>query len=254
MSGIYNLTAPTLPDKARSPLQLDASGNLKTVSATTGASANQVQGNVASGVTDAGNPVKIGGVYNAGQPVLTTGQRGDLQLTTRGALQTTLMRADTGSPIAATATLAGFSNTTIALNTASATFGFNGASWDPIPGDTGGMVSQPYARTASRWQYAGVTGGITDTSDVALAAAGAAGIRNYVTSIQYHNTSAVASEIVVKDGSTVIWRGVAPATMAFPAVVPFPVPLKGTAATAMNVAMVTTATATVISAQGFTGA
>jgi hypothetical protein len=37
-------------------------------------------GNVASGATDSGNPVKIGGVYNSSAPTLTNGQRGDLQL------------------------------------------------------------------------------------------------------------------------------------------------------------------------------
>jgi hypothetical protein len=37
-------------------------------------------GNVASGATDSGNPVKVGGVYKVVPPVLTDGQRGDLQL------------------------------------------------------------------------------------------------------------------------------------------------------------------------------
>lgn len=38
-------------------------------------------GNVASGATDSGNPVKVGGVYNTALPTLTNGQRGDIQLT-----------------------------------------------------------------------------------------------------------------------------------------------------------------------------
>lgn len=63
----------------------------------------------------------------------------------------------------------------------------------------------------------------------------------------------MASEIVVKDGSTVIWRGDAPALMTSPAGVLFAVPLEGTANTALNVAMITTATTTRVSAQGFTG-
>lgn len=37
-------------------------------------------GNVASGATDSGNPVKTGGVYNYSAPTLTTGQRGDTQI------------------------------------------------------------------------------------------------------------------------------------------------------------------------------
>lgn len=41
----------------------------------TGVNAGQVQGNSASGATDVGNPVKVGGVYNATLPTLSTGQR-----------------------------------------------------------------------------------------------------------------------------------------------------------------------------------
>lgn len=72
MSAQYNSTAPTLPDKARTPLQTDSTGSLKAV------------GNVASGATDSGNPVKIGGVYNSAFPTLTNGQRGDVQMTAKG--------------------------------------------------------------------------------------------------------------------------------------------------------------------------
>ncbi|MDE2105935.1 MAG: hypothetical protein KGL39_52420, partial [Patescibacteria group bacterium] len=43
-------------------------------------------GNVASGAADSGNPVKIGGVYNAAPITLTTGQRGDAQLDASGNL------------------------------------------------------------------------------------------------------------------------------------------------------------------------
>jgi hypothetical protein len=122
-------------------------------------------------------------------------------------------------------------------------------------GPAGGpVIVDPHAASASRWHYAGVTGGITDTSDVALAAAAGAGIRNYLTAIQFKNISATASEIVVKDGSTVIWRGHAGASMTAMERIVFPVPLKGTANTALNVALLTTATATIVSAQGFTAA
>lgn len=41
-------------------------------------------GNVASGATDAGNPVKTGGVYNTTQPTVTNGQRVDTQSTAHG--------------------------------------------------------------------------------------------------------------------------------------------------------------------------
>lgn len=45
----------------------------------------QVTGNVASGATDSGNPVKTGYVFNTTQPTVLTGQRVDAQGTSRGA-------------------------------------------------------------------------------------------------------------------------------------------------------------------------
>lgn len=47
-------------------------------------------GNAASGATDAGNPVKVGGKYNASAPTLTDGQRGDAQLDVNGNWKSTL--------------------------------------------------------------------------------------------------------------------------------------------------------------------
>jgi hypothetical protein len=52
----------------------------------TAASPMVVGGNVAAGAADSGNPVKIGGVYTATLPTLVTGQRGNVQMTERGAL------------------------------------------------------------------------------------------------------------------------------------------------------------------------
>lgn len=104
------------------------------------------------------------------------------------------------------------------------------------------------------WQYAGVTGGITTTSDTAIAAAPTgAGARNYLASLQFKNTSAVASEIVIKDGSTVIWRGQVSASMTAMQTVNFLPPLRTSPNTAMNVALITTGTASIVSAQGYTG-
>lgn len=53
-----------------------------------GSGITQVVGNVASGDTDTGNPVKVGGKYNTTSPTLTNGQRGDLQLDALGNLGT----------------------------------------------------------------------------------------------------------------------------------------------------------------------
>lgn len=84
-------------------VEVDANGNIFTiVNNASGASAVNIQdggnsitvdgtitavGNVASGATDSGNPLKIGGVYNSTAPTFTTGQRGDLQLSSDGKLK-----------------------------------------------------------------------------------------------------------------------------------------------------------------------
>lgn len=115
----------------------------------------------------------------------------------------------------------------------------------PLP-----TLTQPFVVPASRFNYAGATGGIVNTTAVPIAAA-VAGQRNYVAALQYFNSAAVASEIEVRDGVTVIFRGYAPASMTAPVNIVFTVPLRGSVNTAINVAMATTATATRVSAQGY---
>jgi hypothetical protein len=48
----------------------------------------RVQGNIAAGVTDSGNPLKAGGVCRTTLPTLADGQRGDLVLSSRSELYT----------------------------------------------------------------------------------------------------------------------------------------------------------------------
>lgn len=116
----------------------------------------------------------------------------------------------------------------------------------------GALVAKPYSIPEADWQYAAAAGGITSTADVALKAAAAAGIRNHVTSIDVRNAHAtVATEVVVKDGATVVWRQLLPAAMAAPVAVAFPTPLRGTAATALNFACLTTGAQVYVNAQGY---
>lgn len=116
----------------------------------------------------------------------------------------------------------------------------------------GALVTKPYAIPEADWQYAAAAGGITTTTDVAIKAAAAAGIRNYVTSIDVRNAHAtMATEVVIKDGATVIWRQLLPAAMAAPVEITFPTPLKGSAATALNLACLTTGAQVYVNAQGF---
>lgn len=74
-------------------IHTDSSGDLQvdvltmpTVGVTQSTSPWVVGGDVASAATDSGNPVKIGGKFNNTQPTFTDGQRGDLQLDSRGQL------------------------------------------------------------------------------------------------------------------------------------------------------------------------
>lgn len=61
--------------------------NPVTVAQATASNLNaQVVGNVASGATDSGNPVKISGKVNTTAPTFTDGQRGDLQQDTTGSV------------------------------------------------------------------------------------------------------------------------------------------------------------------------
>jgi hypothetical protein len=116
----------------------------------------------------------------------------------------------------------------------------------------GALVIKPFSIPEADWQYAGAAGGITGTADVVVKAAAAAGIRNYVTSIDVRNAHAtVATEVVIKDGATVIWRQLLPAAMAAPVEIVFPTPLRGTAATAVNVACLTTGAQVYVNAQGY---
>lgn len=109
---------------------------------------------------------------------------------------------------------------------------------------------------ANEWQAtSGITALATNTSTAAKAA-GAAGVRNYVTDIHVTNTSAtVSTTFSVLDGATVIWTTFLPATTAALQQVivdhTFVTPLKGTAATALNVQCGTTAASVFYNVGGF---
>lgn len=89
-------------------------------------------GGVASGATDSGNPIKVAGKYNATKPTFTDGQRGDMQIGTRGALATQLQLPDNAN--AAGFVGAGSDNVSNAsLNCYSSNSYpnvFNGTTWD----------------------------------------------------------------------------------------------------------------------------
>ena len=113
----------------------------------------------------------------------------------------------------------------------------------------GKLVVLPYALNENSWQYAGPA--ITDTADDVVKTSAGAGLRNFVTSLTVINSHATVGTVVeLKDGSTVIHRGYA-APLGGGYTVTFPMALKGSAATAVNVACVTTGSNTYVSASGY---
>ena len=115
----------------------------------------------------------------------------------------------------------------------------------------GVLVTRPWQIPELEWSYVSLAGGVINTTDVALVAAAGAGLRRYICSMQLSNNSAVATEIVLKDGATIIWRGHLPANAPMSEII-FENPLKTTAATALNFACITTGAAVYVNAQGFT--
>ena len=92
-------------------------------------------------------------------------------------------------------------------------------------------------------------GGVPDGAGTHKAGAG---IRRYVTAIQVINTNAVATEFVIKDGATVIWRIWLPASMTTPWDIDFPTPLRSSANAALNAAAITSGASIYLDAQGYT--
>lgn len=92
-----------------------------------------VVGNVASGAADSGNPVKVAGVYRVTSPTLTDGQRGDLQLGTRGSLNVTLFPANNTTPVGAQVNnIDGIATSATTLATTAFSTIFNGSTWDRL--------------------------------------------------------------------------------------------------------------------------
>lgn len=89
-------------------------------------------GDVASGATDSGNPVKIGGVFNTTLPTFTNGQRGNIQITNRGEVLARIGNA--GTYASAFGAFGGggdaLSNTVDSLVVNNFNEVFNGSTWD----------------------------------------------------------------------------------------------------------------------------
>lgn len=228
----------------------------------TGAASQNIQGNSASAAADVGNPVKVGGIYTLAPGSVATGQRSDLLVNSQGAVAIsgrTLVSTtpSLGSSIIPISDAQGASGALLVLGTGQVSTGTppsraNGTIAAPLLTAYGAQIARPFSIPEQDWNYVAAAGGIVNTTAVPIKTAAGASIRNYLTGIVYQNTSAVASEITILDGVSVIWRGMASASMIIPAAITFPSPLKSTANAALNVQMGTTATVTYVNAQGYT--
>lgn len=127
----------------------------------------------------------------------------------------------------------------------------------PLTQTTGGaLVQKPYAIPEQEWSYAAAASGIVNTTvAVTIKAAAASGLRNYITGLQIAaDALGAATELAIRDGAagTVLWRGKLQ-TAAMPLMqIEFPIPLKSTAATLLEVVTLTAVTGGVyVNAQGY---
>lgn len=116
----------------------------------------------------------------------------------------------------------------------------------------GKQIVLPYANPENF--VSGVTAAITDTTNTSVIASAGGSLRNYVTHIIVTNSHATVSTLVeIRDGATtVLYRGYALAAGGGFSVT-LPVPLKGTAATAVTASCITTGSNVYVSASGYKG-
>lgn len=100
-------------------------------------------------------------------------------------------------------------------------------------------VVKDFASSENDWQYAGATGGIVNsTTAITVKAAGAAGIRNFVSGVDLSwGALGAATEFAIRDGASgiVLWRYMIPAGTAGSFSRVFATPKRGTAATLLEI-------------------
>ena len=116
----------------------------------TGTTASQVQGNVASGASDAGtNPIKIGGVYTSSPTAFTVGQRVDAWFGTVGSLGTFITNLAGVQASVAAQTIDALPANSNALGVSSFNNIFNGTTWDRVRGNIDTAALLTYAAAAA---------------------------------------------------------------------------------------------------------
>lgn len=196
--------------------------------------------------------------YNSTAPTLATTNQGPLQIDSRGNLHVSLFAAETANPLSIAAPADNLTNSVQSLRVNALPEVFDGTNWQRQKGDANGAVSQMWALSGARWNYAAAASGIVNTTTaVTIKTAAGASVKNYLTSCQIAtDTLGGATELVIRDGAagTVLWRSKLQTTAMNPLTVTFGAPLAGTANTLMEVAALTAVTGGVyVNCQGFTG-
>lgn len=161
--------------------------------------------------------------------------------------QTAHSSASTGSPVRIGGRVITTLDTTLVQGDAS----------DVMITSAGQTINKPYGSAENDWSYPAAAAGILNTTTaVTIKAAGAASIRNYITNIQISAEAlGAATELAVRDGAagTVLWRIKLPAGGLPATSFDFTNPLKGTAATLMEVVTLTASItgAVYFNAQGY---
>jgi len=128
---------------------------------------------------------------------------------------------------------------------------------DLVTSTVGALIMKSYSIPELDWSYVSASGGIANTTTaVTIKAAAGAGIRNYITALQLaSDTLGGTTEIVIRDGAggTVIWRMKLQITPLSITNITLPSPIKSTANTLLEVALLTAVTGGVfVNAQGYT--
>lgn len=136
--------------------------------------------------------------------------------------------------------------------TAEKTATHNGDAVGLVADLVGKLIVLPYSNPENFID--GTTAAIVDTTTTSIIASAGGSLRNYITSIIVTNSHATVGTFVkITDGaSNIMWEGYA-ASLGGGFTQSFPVPLRGTAATAVNAICVTTGANVIVSCAGYVG-
>ena len=237
-----------------------------------GATATEVQGNIANDAADSGNPVKVGGKAISGTPpVVTANDRVNAWLDLYGRQVVTLQApGDTGDIFNSQGLItqgtashdAAILGKPVRLGARALTSNYTavatGDAADLISTLVGALINKPYSIPEGDWSYAAAASGIANTTTaVTIAAAAGAGLRNYITGVQLSSDAlGAATEFAIRDGAagTVLWRKkIGTAGIVNGINYTFASPLKSTANTLLEVVTLTASItgAVYFNAQGY---